>query len=79
MGEELTRTDDTRFQMSKEYGFMDFLKGGLELNFVVAVDFTGSNGDPRQPSSLHFINPMAPNQYQNAIMTVGAVIQDYDA
>lgn len=58
---------------------MDFLKGGLELNFVVAVDFTGSNGDPRQPSSLHFINPMAPNQYQNAIMTVGTVIQDYDA
>ena len=59
--------------------FIDFLKGGLELNFTVAVDFTGSNGTPTQPSSLHYINPAAPNQYQTAILAVGSIVQDYDA
>ena len=29
--------------------------GGLALNFLVAIDFTASNRDPRDPSSLHYI------------------------
>ena len=28
--------------------------GGLELSFLAAIDFTASNGDPRDPASLHF-------------------------
>jgi hypothetical protein len=27
--------------------FLDFITGGCELNFMVAIDFTGSNGDPK--------------------------------
>ncbi|KAH3769829.1 hypothetical protein DPMN_171106 [Dreissena polymorpha] len=50
----------------------------MQINFTVGVDFTGSNGDPRQPQSLHYINPYQPNQYQQAIQAVGAVCQDYD-
>jgi hypothetical protein len=30
--------------------------GGVELNFLVAVDYTASNRDPRDPASLHFIS-----------------------
>ena len=44
----------------------------------VGIDFTASNGDPRNPQSLHYINPYQPNEYQKAILTVGTVIQDYD-
>ena len=29
--------------------FVDYISGGCEINVVVAIDFTGSNGDPRQP------------------------------
>jgi hypothetical protein len=32
-------------------------QGGVEISFMVAVDFTASNGDPRSPQSLHFIDP----------------------
>ena len=46
--------------------------------FKVGVDFTASNGDPRNPNSLHYINPYQPNEYEKAIQSVGAVIQDYD-
>ena len=44
----------------------------------IAIDFTGSNGDPRTPQSLHFIDPQGYNEYLAAIWGVGSVIQDYD-
>lgn len=58
--------------------FLEYIQGGYEINFSIAVDFTGSNGDPRMPSSLHFMNPMQPNQYIQAIDAVGRIVQDYD-
>lgn len=45
----------------------------------VGIDFTGSNGDPHSHDSLHFMNPNAPNEYQQALWAVGNVVQDYDA
>ena len=50
------------------------------MGFTVAVDFTASNGNPSNPSSLHYINQYgAPNQYASAIQAVGEIIQDYDS
>ena len=46
--------------------------------FQVGVDFTGSNGEPTSPRSLHYINPYQPNEYMQAIQSVGMVCQDYD-
>uniref|UniRef100_A0A4W3HSC8 Copine-3-like n=1 Tax=Callorhinchus milii TaxID=7868 RepID=A0A4W3HSC8_CALMI len=45
----------------------------------VGVDFTGSNGDPRSPDSLHHISPNGLNEYLMAIWSVGMVVQDYDS
>jgi hypothetical protein len=50
----------------------------MQLGFTVAVDFTGSNGDPHQADSLHYMSSNYPNQYQMALNAVGQVIQDYD-
>ena len=44
----------------------------------VAIDFTASNGDPRNSCSLHHINPYQPNEYLRALVAVGEVCQDYD-
>uniref|UniRef100_A0A8C3LUN2 Copine-3 n=1 Tax=Chrysolophus pictus TaxID=9089 RepID=A0A8C3LUN2_CHRPC len=44
----------------------------------VGIDFTGSNGDPRSPDSLHYLSPDGVNEYLTAIWSVGMVIQDYD-
>uniref|UniRef100_A0A6I8PAZ7 Copine-2 n=1 Tax=Ornithorhynchus anatinus TaxID=9258 RepID=A0A6I8PAZ7_ORNAN len=46
--------------------------------FQVGIDFTASNGNPRDPTSLHYINPMGTNEYLSAIWAVGQIIQDYD-
>ena len=58
---------------------MDFLKGGLELNLSIAIDFTASNGIPSNPSSLHYMNPNRPNQYQMAINAVSNILLNYDS
>lgn len=62
----------------KVASFLEFIYGGMQINFTVGVDFTGSNGDPKSPNSLHYINPYQPNEYMQAIQAVGAVCQDYD-
>lgn len=59
------------FQAIKRPTFVDYLRGGLQLNMMVAIDFTGSNGVPHSPTSLHYMNPNAPNQYQQAILSIG--------
>lgn len=58
--------------------FIDYLRGGLQLNLSVAIDFTGSNGVPSAPTSLHYINPYQANQYQRAILAVGSILLNYD-
>lgn len=44
----------------------------------VGIDFTGSNGNPSHPNSLHYMNPYEPNEYLKALTAVGEVCQDYD-
>ncbi|KAH9503474.1 Copine-3 [Bulinus truncatus] len=62
----------------KEHTFLEYIFGGMQINFTVGIDFTASNGNPSQSSSLHYINPYAPNEYMAAIKAVGDVCQDYD-
>ncbi|KAH6756007.1 Calcium-dependent phospholipid-binding Copine family protein [Perilla frutescens var. hirtella] len=68
------------FAEKQLYSFLDYISSGFELSFMVAVDFTASNGDPRSPESLHYIDHSGRlNAYQKAIMEVGEVIQFYDS
>ncbi|KAK4291325.1 hypothetical protein Pmani_035840 [Petrolisthes manimaculis] len=65
-------------QIRQVYSFIDYLKGGMELNAFIGIDFTASNGNPQSPESLHYMNPGRPNQYVKAITAVGEIIEDYD-
>jgi len=68
----------TQCQIVEKPSFLDYLQTGTAMNFSVAVDFTGSNGNPTQPSSLHY-QQTGENQYTAAIRSVGEIIQDYDS
>ena len=60
--------------------FVDYLMGGCELQLAVAIDFTGSNGDPRKPGTLHYIHRDDQlNQYEKALTAVGSVLARYDS
>ncbi|KAK7114316.1 hypothetical protein V1264_000394 [Littorina saxatilis] len=65
-------------KLVKTYTFLDYIFGGMQINFTVGIDFTGSNGHPSKPTSLHYISPNQPNEYMQAIRAVGDVCQDYD-
>ncbi|XP_062346770.1 copine-8 [Cinclus cinclus] len=67
------------FLIETEVSFLDYIKGGTQINFTVAIDFTASNGNPSQPTSLHYMNPYQLNAYGMALRAVGEIIQDYDS
>lgn len=57
--------------------FLDYLREGIQLHFTVAVDFTASNGNPKENSSLHYLEEGKDNPYTTAIKSIGEIIQDY--
>jgi hypothetical protein len=61
----------------KNYQFLDYIRGGMQMNLVVAVDFTGSNGNPKNPNSLHYLGNNA-NAYEIAIRSCGSIVAYYD-
>jgi len=64
----------------QRFSFLDFITGGCEINLMVAIDFTASNGDPKDHRSLHFTgNQHKENEYQQAIRAVGSVLEPYDS
>jgi hypothetical protein len=62
----------------KEYTFLDYLKGGMQINLTIGIDFTHKNGKPSDPKSLHYISKKTFNQYERAIRYCGDVLAHYD-
>ena len=58
--------------------FLDFVAGGCQLNCVVAIDFTGSNGDPRKAGTLHHLDDATDNPYEKAIKAIVSILAKYD-
>ncbi|KAL7205039.1 hypothetical protein ACSBR2_018042 [Camellia fascicularis] len=58
-----------------------FVDGFCEKKLYSFLDYIStSNGNPRNPDSLHYIDPTGRlNAYQQAIMEVGEVVQFYDS
>ena len=59
--------------------FIDYLHSGLEFNLIIGIDFTGSNGTPKDSRSLHSLVLGKPNDYENAILACGNILAEYDS
>jgi len=57
----------------------DYMKAGLQINMITAIDFTGSNGPPSTTSSLHHVRKEGLNQYEKCMLAVGQVLCPYDS
>lgn len=53
-------------KVERQHSFLEYVFGGCAVDLSIAIDFTLSNGDPRSPDSLHFLDPNK-NQYLHAI------------
>lgn len=49
-------------KFDRRFTFLDYVFGGCEISLSIAIDFTLSNGDPRDPKSLHYFDP-SKNEY----------------
>jgi len=59
--------------------FLDYLVCGTQISFTIAIDYTGSNGLPNTPESLHFNGPAKPpNEYMNTFNTIGDIVSPYN-
>lgn len=72
------RARDT-FSAGGEDMFLEYIEGGCELNVAVAIDFTGSNGDPRKPGTLHHLKSGQRNDYEKAISSILSILGKYDS
>ncbi|MES1915729.1 MAG: hypothetical protein MHM6MM_007634 [Cercozoa sp. M6MM] len=59
--------------------FLDYIRGGVKIALCAAVDFTASNGDPTNPTSLHHFSAQGHNQYSEALATIGQILSPYDS
>ncbi|VDO34588.1 unnamed protein product [Onchocerca flexuosa] len=61
-----------------DYTFLDFITGGTELEFTVAIDFTKSNLPSGNMASLHHVNDENSSQYEIAIQAIAEICQYYN-
>ena len=58
--------------------FIDYIRGGININLNIAIDYTASNENPNNPNSLHYCLGDMPNDYENAILSCGSIVGYYD-
>lgn len=66
-------------QVNRKYSFLEYISAGSQINLIIAVDFTSSNGNQLLTDSLHYISPSKQNQYQSALQSVGEILLNYDS
>jgi len=77
-----TRPSAAPVTTSSRPEFIDYLSGGCQISLAVAIDFTASNGDPRQQGTPHYFHPPESkewNDYEKAIFAVGSILAKYDS
>ena len=67
-----------KFKYAKKPSFLDYVYGGCEISLVLAIDFSKSNGIQNSLKSYHSLNEEKPNEYIQAIKSVGEILQYYD-
>ena len=75
------KVGDMKFKtlhISQRHTFLEYVFGGCEINLILAIDFTLSNGDPKDRDSLHYFD-LNKNEYLQAIQSVGTILQYYDS
>ena len=65
------------YNISEKMVFEDFIKKG-QINLEIAIDYTESNGEPNDPSSLHYMLEDKKNDYEIAIKSCADIIAFYD-
>jgi len=74
------RLGDLRISPSiRNNKFLDYVKGDCDLRLCVGIDFTRSNGSPKNQESLHYLsNNGNKNDYEKAINAIGNILANFN-
>eukprot|EP01060_Flectonema_neradi_P034306 TRINITY_DN597_c1_g2_i2.p1 TRINITY_DN597_c1_g2~~TRINITY_DN597_c1_g2_i2.p1 ORF type:complete len:656 (+),score=113.91 TRINITY_DN597_c1_g2_i2:92-2059(+) len=68
-----------KISIDVSHSFLEFVRSGFEINLTVCVDFSMSNGELHDPTSLHYITEdKRDNEYIKALKAVVGVLGNYD-
>jgi len=65
------------FGIERRFSFLDFVRGGVTITPIIAVDMTRGNGDPRLADSLHRLGGDGLNDYATSIKALCDVLLGY--
>ncbi len=72
--------------ITRRPAFLDYVHAGLEIGCQIVVDFTGSNGNPSVPGTLHHLHPVMvgssqimTTDYLDAIRHLYPLVEGYDS
>jgi len=66
--------------LQERYTFVEYLRGGLDMRLLLAIDFTGSNGHYLDHGTLHYLRKeTGTSQYMDAISDVGQIVEVYNS
>jgi len=57
--------------------FISYLRSGMNINLMIGIDFTGSNGHYKDEPSYHYLDA-GMNNYEKAIRSCGDIVAPYD-
>lgn len=69
----------SEIKLEKSVGISEYIAGGCEISLIVGIDFTQSNGKVHDPRSLHHMADDRLNAYEQAITSIGKVLEPYDS
>lgn len=72
--------DGSTDEIAIEPTFVNYVAGGCELRVIVAIDVTKSNGNPREETSLHYLNGNnGRNDYEAALQAICTASSKFDS
>ena len=75
-----TGTCEIQFLVENKLSFEEKLKNkNMQINLEIAIDYTMSNKDPKDPTSLHYFDLNELNDYELAMKYCGDILAPYDA
>lgn len=69
------------FRAERNYDILDYFQSGLQINTVMLVDFSESNGDPKKQDSLHAVEEVSKGSkstYQLVLDSISPTLFWYD-
>ena len=65
-------------KITKNFSFIDYIQAGVRIALSIGIDFTASNGHPKDAISLHNKTINQLNDYEKAILACGNIVGYYD-